>query len=252
MNAVAYLRVSTDGQVDKYGLPAQRKDIENYAKRNGIRILEWYVEEGVSGAKEDRPEFNKILYGDVQNPPVEAVIVAKSDRVARDIYLYYAFKHELQKKSIQLISVSEDFGAMGDFAPIMEAMLVAMAQVERTNITRRTSGGRKVKAYDGGYSGGRIPYGYECVDHEYVINPQEAEAVKLIFRLKGLGCSVREIIRELEARGCSSRSGGVFAPSTIQSILENRKLYEGWYKYGKGMEWVRGRHEAILKEEEQG
>lgn len=246
MKAVAYMRVSTAAQVDKFGLEAQREMILDYAGKNGIEVVDWYVEKGESGAKEERPEFNRLIYCDVQNPPVEAVIVAKSDRVARDLYIYYAFKHELQKKGVKLISVSEDFGAMGMYAPIMEAMLMAMAEVERTTICARTTAGRKVKAYNGGYAGGTVPYGYRLVDGDMVIDEVEAEIVRAVFSMKEQGLSLRETANRLNSEGYKTRSGGDFSYGHVSSILKNRKTYEGFYSYGDNMEWVKGKHQPIL------
>ena len=82
MNVVAYVRVSTDGQLgeDKFGLDAQREQIIEYCAKNDMNILKWYSDEGESGAK-CRPGFDEIVYGDVTNPPYEAVVVAKSDRI---------------------------------------------------------------------------------------------------------------------------------------------------------------------------
>lgn len=92
--AVGYCRVSTDGQVgeDKFGIDSQKEQILEYAKRNDYEILEWFIDEGVSGVKESRPAFDKIIYGDVSNPPYESVIVAKNDRIARDINIYFYYK----------------------------------------------------------------------------------------------------------------------------------------------------------------
>lgn len=75
--------------------------------------MEWFIDEGVSGVNISRPVLDCILYGDVENPPIENVIVAKSDRVARYIKLYFYYKQLLYQKDIELVSVSEDFGEMG-------------------------------------------------------------------------------------------------------------------------------------------
>ncbi len=252
-NAVAYIRVSTEGQIEKFGIDAQKQMIEKYAKDHDFSIREWFIDGGISGAKdiEDRPELNRLIYGGVCNPPVEAVIVAKSDRVARDIYLYFAIRREFQKRDVSLISVTEDFGALGAMAPVLEAMMAAIAQVERDNIRSRTSGGRKIKAYSGGYCGGNTPYGYvSSGDGTMTVDSDEAEVVREIFRMKGEGCSLRRISDLLRIRGVVTRSGGDFSPSTIKSILDNRKTYEGYFKYGN-MEWTLGQHEAILEGDEQ-
>ena len=245
--AVGYIRVSTDAQAgeDRFGIEAQKEQILDYARKNDFEILEWFIDEGVSGVKESRPAFDRILYGDVENPPVEYVIVAKSDRIARDIKLYFYYKQLLYQKDIKLISVSEDFGEMGAFAGILEAFVLFVAEQERINITRRTSAGRAVKAIKGGYAGGQAPYGYKVENKKLVVVPEEAEAVRDIFKMHEEGATLQEIADEMNRRGLKTHRGGIFRTSTIQTILANRKTYEGYYKYGQN-DWVKGQHEPIL------
>lgn len=248
MNVVAYIRVSTDGQVgeDKFGLDVQKQIINEYCEKNGMTVSRWYMDEGESGAKE-RPGFDDIVYGEVSNPPTEAVIVAKSDRVARDINIYYYYKMMLKKKDIKLISIAEDFGQFGVFANMLEAFTLCVAEMERDNITKRTSGGRKMKASRGGYSGGGAPMGYKIENGALVINEAEADVVRKIFELRDAGDTMPGIVDALNNGGYATRRGGKFQISTIQGILNNRKTYEGYYRYGKNGEWVKGQHEPILK-----
>ena len=105
-NAIGYIRCSTVGQVgeDKYGLEAQKEAILSYAHVNGYRIVEW-CKDVISGVKEDRPAFNTLLYAsDVSNPPYEAVICFKSDRVARDIKLYFYFLFLLERSATRPVT----------------------------------------------------------------------------------------------------------------------------------------------------
>lgn len=247
-NVVAYIRVSTDGQCgdDKFGLDVQKAQITEYCAKNDMNILKWFKDEGESGAYE-REGFDEIVYGDVANPPYEAVIVAKSDRVARDINVYYYYKMLLIKKDVKLISIAEDFGQFGVFASMLEAFTLCVAEMERENITKRTSGGRKVKAARGGYSGGRPPYGYSPLNGKLVIVPEEAEVVRYIIGAKDSGATYQSICDHLNAEGKTNRSGSKFSVSTIQVIVENKPLYQGMYRYGKNAEWVEGEHEPILK-----
>lgn len=251
MTAIGYLRVSTDGQVgeDKFGLDSQREQIIKYAEANGIEILEWYIDEGISGVTERRPAFDRIIYGDVSNPPYQAVIVAKNDRIARDINVYFYYKMMLHKKDITLISVSEDFGQFGVFSSMLEAFTLCVAQMERDNITKRTSLGRAVKSERGGYSGGKAPYGYstERGSGKLTINESEVPLVKRIFEIRDNGGTMQTIVDTLKAEGFKTRKNTDFQISTIQYILGNRKTYEGFYKYGETGEWVKGKHEAILE-----
>lgn len=249
-NVIGYVRVSTDNQAkeDKFGLEVQREQIGAYCEAHEMTIVRWVEDAGESGAKE-RPGMDELAYGDTSNPPIEAVVVAKTDRVARDIKLYYYYKMLLSKKNIELISISEDFGDMGIFAPMLEAFLLVIAEQERHNINARTTAGRKVKAAQGGYSGGKPPYGYKVVDHKLVVNEEEAEVVREIFLRKGRCETFQAVADALNRRGAKSRTGAKFSISTVQGILGNKPLYQGMYRYANG-EWVKGQHEAILKEEQ--
>ena len=248
MNVIAYIRVSTDGQVgdDKFGLDVQKQNIQDYCNKNGHTILKWFTDEGESGAKE-RPGFDEIVYGDVSNPPYEAVIVAKSDRVARDINVYYYYKMLLTKKNVSLISIAEDFGQFGIFANILEAFTLCVAELERDNINKRTSGGRRAKAARGGYSGGRPPYGYVPQNGKLVIVPEEAEIVRYVIEAKENGSTYQTICNSLNEAGKTNRSGTKFSISTLQVIIDNKPLYQGMYRYGKDSEWTQGEHEPILE-----
>lgn len=248
-NVVGYIRVSTDGQCgeDKFGLEVQRDIIIDYCKRNDLAIVRWFTDEGESGAKE-RPGFDEIVYGEVTNPPYEAVVVAKSDRVARDINIYYYYKMMLRKKDIELWSVAEDFGQFGVFANMLEAFTLCVAEMERDNINKRTSAGRAVKASKGGYSGGRPPMGYEVENGKLVVNEKEAEIVRYVFRMRENGETLLGIVAALNDGGYRTRSGKEFLVSSVQSILKNERFFRGEYKYGNSG-WVKGTHEPILKEE---
>ena len=251
-NVVAYCRVSTDGQVgdDKYGLDVQKEQIQEYCNKNDMNVVEWFVDEGISGAIENRPELDKILFGDdVNNPPYESVIISKNDRMARDINIYFYYKMMLKKKNITLVSISEDFGQFGAFSSILEAFTLCVAELERVNIHKRTSAGRGTKARMGGYAGGRTPYGYSVSNGCLVINEEESKMVRFIFKQRDSGLTLQDIADLLADQGINTRKGKRFHSSTIKSIVDNRQTYEGMYKYGKDGIWVKGQHESILKKE---
>lgn len=251
--AVAYMRVSTDGQAgeDSFGLDAQREQILKYCQANDIAIVDWFIDEGVSGAAKCKPGLDAIIAGAATNPPVEMVITAKNDRVSRDIQYYYAYKIKLQEVGLAIVSVAEDFGQFGMFSNMLEALTVAVAEIERSTITARTSGGRNIKASRGGYSGGRTPYGYAADKNirGMVIVPEQAEVVRMIFKLKENGYTYQRIVDTLNEQGFTNKSGGKWAISSVQVVLGNENTYRGLYKYGKSGEWVKGQHEPILKGE---
>ena len=250
-NVVGYCRVSTDGQCgeDRYGLDEQKRLVMEYCATHDMQISDWYIDEGVSGAKESRPALDELLYGEVRNPPVEAVVVPKSDRMARDIKLYFYYMMVLERKGMQLVSATEavvnDDTGLGN---VYKALILFVAEQERKNITKRTSGGRRIKASRGGYSGGRPPYGYKPVDGKLVIVPEEATVVKKVFSARRAGVTIQGIVDYLRDEGHKTRGGVGFSISTIQSILNNEPLYHGMYKYGPEGEWIPGQQEAILED----
>jgi len=252
-NAIGYIRVSTEAQAqdDRFGIEVQRREILAYADEHGYAIVDWKIDD-MSGAKDDRPALNEILYGDnTTNPPFEAVIVFKNDRLARDTKLYFYYLYTLEKKNIKLLSTREEFAEGGDFANIYRALLQFVAEQERKNIAIRTGRGRSIKASCGGYSGGRCAYGYRVENGRLVINEDERPIVEFVFSELKKGTNKLAITEKLNEMGYRTRIGTRFRDSTIHSIANNEMLYRGYYRYGEMKNWVRGVHEPILKDDEE-
>ena len=182
----------------------------------------------------------------ITNPPFQAIITFKSDRVARDIKLYYYYFYKLEKRDIKLISVQEDFEAMGEFGDVIRTMMLFVAEQERKNIKIRTSAGRGTKASIGGFAGGRLPLGYEVVHGELKIVESEAEVVRKVFDLRNSGLSMDKIAKELNAKNVPTKNGGAWYASTVKAVLGNEKLYQGYYRYGNQTDWVVGKQKPIL------
>lgn len=125
--AIGYVRVSTKGQEDGYGREVQEEAIRNYAAEHGYKLIEIRYETE-SGAKE-RDVLNDICYDN--DGVYSAVIVFKSDRVARDMKLYFYYLYLLERRNIELISVEEDFGGDAVLANVYRAMMLFVAEQER-------------------------------------------------------------------------------------------------------------------------
>ena len=252
---VAYVRVSTEEQAkdDKFGIPSQKAQIEEYCRKNDIEIDpdDWFIEEGVSGASRDRPQLGLILSNEVQNPPIECVVVAKADRISRDVTTYYVYKDLLARKNIQIVSVKEDWGLQDKItATILEGFMAIMASVERETISLRTSGGRRMKARRGGYAGGNAPFGYRIEHGRLEVDEDEAKVVRFVYKKAKEGHSMNAIAGMLNADpGMKPRKGAKFYARSVRTILQNRKTYLGWYHYS-AEDWVRGEHEPLIGEDD--
>jgi len=246
--AAGYLRVSGEGQIgeDKYGLAAQREAVEAYAKAEGYEVAEWYVDEAVSGATLDRPELTRLLND--AGGKFAVVLVAKMDRVARDLMAQLWIEKELLRGDVELISVAEPFRGQDPANVLFRQVIGAFAQFERARIAERMAGGRKQKARGGGYAGGGAPIGYTAEKGAKVLalDAEKAETVRRVFELADAnpGASLEALARMLNAEGHTTAQGAIWRKVQVKRVLDRRDFYAGTYTYA-GIE-AEGKHEAII------
>jgi DNA invertase Pin-like site-specific DNA recombinase len=246
--AAGYLRVSGEGQIgeDKYGLAAQREAVEAYAKAEGYEVAEWYVDEAVSGATLDRPELTRLLND--AGGKFAFVLVAKMDRLARDLMAQLWIEKELLRGNVELISVAEPFRGQDPANVLFRQVIGAFAQFERARIAERMAGGRKQKARGGGYAGGGAPIGYTAEKGAKVLalDAEKAETVRRLFELREEcpGASLAALAGMMNAEGLTTAQGAIWRKAQVKRVLDRRDFYAGTYTYA-GIE-AEGKHEAII------
>ena len=247
--AIGYIRVSTNEQAkdDKFGIEAQKQSILKYAQENGFVVVEW-LKDVVSGAKEQRPAWDSILYkDDIAQPPYDAIIVYKHDRVARRLELFFYYLFVLKRKGIELHSVYDDLNLDSPQNKFMVSTLVFVAEMERENIKIRTMAGKNVKASQGGFCGGRVPYGYTTNHGVLQVDDFEKSIVKMIFEMREeKKMTLQAVCDYLNDNGIKTKLGNSWQPITIFKIINNKKFYQGYKKWQDG--WVLGTHERIISE----
>jgi site-specific DNA recombinase len=252
--AVGYIRVSTEEQRDSgLSLGAQRESITAFAKSQGYQLLEIIEDAAVSGAKDptSRPGFSRVLEL-AQQEAFGILLLWKFDRLARHLAYAVATTQTLHEDyHVTLRSVTEPIETESPMGQTIFSIFAGMAMMEREAITERTLMGRKAKAKQGGFAGGKAPYGY-ARDKEggLIIVPEEAGVVQKIFALHRQGLGTKAIAAHLNAEGIPTRGGRPWIFSTIQGMLHNEK-YEGnveyYFKSTEKESWVElGQHEAIL------
>lgn len=250
MKCLAYLRVSTDGQVgeDKFGLSVQEEAIEQYASKQGYQIISWYSDSGISGANIDRPGLLQLI-SDSSIKDIKGVIVAKIDRIARDLMSQLWIEKELMKNEVELISVSEPFRGQDPANILFRQIIGAFAQFEKSRITERMAGGRRAKAKQGGYAGGCPPIGYKAHRGSKIlyVDDEKAATVQRVFQIKNNkpDISLQKIADILNDEGYTTARGSSFKKMQIKRILDRETTYTGLYKYS-GLE-APSKHSAILK-----
>lgn len=235
---VAYLRVSTDAQVEKYGLDVQKQKIIEYCDRNNIVIDKWYIDGGYSGSKLDRPEIQKLL-DDAESGLIRTVYIYKLDRLSRDtadtLELMYRI---LPKYGVKVVSMTEEIRTDNPMDKVMLTMNAAMNQYEREVIRMRMSAGMVERVKKGYWmGGGRIPWGYYYDRNDGILHVDEkqAEMVRNAYKLYLEGYSCVNISLILGFKG----------EKIVNQILK-RKSNIGLIEY-KGQVY-KGLHEPIIDE----
>jgi len=225
MNIVAYLRVSTDGQIDRYGLAAQRADVTRWAKAHHHRIVRWCVDEGVSGTVDawDRPGLACVLSA-LQDGTAKAVITPKLDRLARSLSVQEAALAYVWQLGGRLFTVESGEVVADDSSDpmrtAMRQMMGVFGQLERSMIVNRMQGGRAAKAATGGYAYGSPPFGFRSENGALVPDEREHRALERIMELHAEGLSTRKIIDVLAEEGHKPKRSDRFTSATIARIIK--------------------------------
>ena len=216
-------------------IDAQLRAIEEYCERNNIKIVKTFIDRAKSATSDKRPEFlNMIKYCEADNDGISMVIVHKLDRFSRDKYDSAKYKHKLKAKGIKVVSVLERLDGSPE-SVILESLLEGMAEYYSKNLGREVMKGLRESALKyQTHLGGTPPLGYDVgVDKRYIINEEEAQAVRIIFDRYVNGYSYSQIIDELNELGYrTKRENKKFGKNSLYSILTNEK-YTGVYVFNK-------------------
>ena len=221
--AAAYIRVSTDDQVE-YSPDAQLVEIRKYAAAHGYVLPNEFIflDEGISGKHtEKRPEFNRMIGTAKQKPrPFDAILLWKFSRFARNREDSIVYKSMLRRElGIDVISISEPL-ADDKMSIIMEAMIEAMDEYYSLNLAEEVKRGMTEKARRGGLQS-TPSFGYRAEGNVLVPVPEEAALVRSIFDRFIAGEGLFPIAKWLNDMGVKTHRGNRFENRTIEYILRN-------------------------------
>ena len=223
-----YTRVSTAAQVEGYSLEAQDQSLKDYAKYRGLQIAGSYCDAGKSGKNiKGRPAFKQMM-ADImsQKDDISFVLVFKLSRFGRNAADILKSLQLLEDYGIDLVSVEESIDSSTQGGRLTLAILSAVAEMERENISVQFMAGRMQKALDGGFTGGTVPYGYKSVDHQLAVVHSEAEIIRKIYDLyQEDGMTASSVANELNQSGFEFYNNrGIQKPFTydfVSRILDN-------------------------------
>ncbi len=137
MQVAIYARVSTTEQ----NVDMQIEELRNYCNRMQYLIYEEYVDVGVSGAKQSRPQFNELL-SDMRKKKFDAILVWKLDRIGRSLQHLLHIMQELQHKGIGFISYNQNIDTTTPSGKLLFQIMGAFAEFEREIIRERVKAGK--------------------------------------------------------------------------------------------------------------
>ena len=225
-----YARFSSDNQRTE-SIDAQIRAMKSYCKQQHWQIVATYIDEARSATTDNRPDFQRMI-SDSSRGIFNVVLVHKLDRFSRNRYDSAIYKSKLKKNNVSIASVLERIDGSPE-SVMMEAMLEGMAEYYSKNLSREVMKGMNETALQCRHTGGCTPLGYDLnSDRMLIINPHEAESVRIIFEMYDNGYGYSEIISFLNKHGYKTRKGSIFGKNSLYEILGNEK-YTGVYIFNK-------------------
>lgn len=268
LRVALYIRVSTEDQVEKFGIPMQKDTLLLLLKSRGklkdgsdAMVLAGdeyiYVDEGVSGTTplDERPAFQKLkedifLSGDKK--PFDIVAVYKIDRFARKLKILLDVVDFFEEYRIDFMSANEMIDTSTPFGKAMLNIIGVIAELERETTALRTKDGREQAQKSGKVMGASAKYGYkkgisgtlELFEEEakyvreifdlFVENRMTAYQIALHFTERGLPSPSASAVINKKKNGMilKKNSNEHWKPEKIRDILGD-EIYLGKFYYNK-------------------
>ncbi len=236
--AALYARVSSDRQDVDLSVAAQLRALREYAKANGYSVAREYVDEAESGRIADRPQFRKMIdEGSRPRSSFDVILVWKFSRFTRKREHAVAFKAQLRRKGIRVVSITEqaEDNATGR---LLEGIIESVDEYYSENLGQEVTRGMREAASRGFFLGSKAPFGYTRVKVSdgvkerptLEVDPVAAPIVREIFESSRRGNGLAEICKELNGRGITNK-GKRWQKNVVHYLLTN-EAYTGTAVWG--------------------
>lgn len=240
--AALYLRVSTGRQAESdLSIPDQRRQGAAFCKARGWEVAAEFVDAGLSGTDDKRPELQRLLdMATSGGVPFDVVVVHSFSRFARDHFALEYHVRRLRKAGVRLVSMTQDLG--DDPMSVMVRQVFALFdEYQSKENAKHVLRAMQENARQGFWNGSAAPFGYQVVAAEQrgaktkkklAIDPVEAETVRLIFRLvrEGDGTNgpmgVKAVVVWLNGHGYRTRRAARWGIGPLHKLLTN-PVYKG-------------------------
>jgi DNA invertase Pin-like site-specific DNA recombinase len=243
---------------DFNSLDAQREACQAYIKsqaHEGWKLLPGkYDDGGISGATLVREGVQSLLT-DIKAGLIDIVVVYKVDRLTRSLADFAKLVELFEAHNVSFVSVTQQFNTTTSMGRLTLNVLLSFAQFEREVTAERIRDKIAASKQKGLWMGGVVPLGYMVKDRKLLINEEEADTVRIIFRRYLEVGSLTALQVDLTQRGIRTKArivngkavGGIpFYKGPLAHLLKNR-IYAGEIDH-KGKVHP-GQHTAIIDRE---
>ena len=225
-----YARVSTDSDEQFTSYEAQVDYYTEYIKkRNDWEFVAVYTDEGISGCSTKHRAGFREMIADALNGKIDLIVTKSVSRFARNTVDSLVTIRQLKEKGVEVYFEKENIFTFDGKGELLLTIMSSLAQEESRSISENVTWGQRKRFADGKVN---LPYkhflGYDRGENgEPVINEEEAEVVRLIYRLFLAGKTQAMICKQLQEMQIPTPSGKtVWSKTTVTSILQNEK-YKG-------------------------
>jgi DNA invertase Pin-like site-specific DNA recombinase len=227
LKVAAYCRVSTDSDEQATSYDAQVKHYTEYIQKNP----EWefagiYADDGISGTNtKKRNEFNRMI-DDCMAGNIDMIITKSISRFARNTLDCLKYIRQLKEKNIPVYFEKESINTLDAKGEVLLTIMASLAQQESQSLSQNVKLGLQYR-----YQQGKVQVNHNRFlgytkdkNGHLIIDPEQAEIVKRIYREYLEGSSMDKIAIGLEADGILTGAGNTkWHTSTINKILRNEK-----------------------------
>ena len=227
LRVAAYCRVSTDSDEQATSYEAQVEHYTEFIQKNP----EWefagiYADDGISGTNtKNRDEFNRMIE-DCEAGTIDMIITKSISRFARNTLDCLKYIRQLKDKNIPVFFEKEAINTMDAKGEVLITIMASLAQQESQSLSQNVKLGLQFRYQNGQVQVNHNHFlGYTKDDEgNLIIDPEQAEVVKHIYREYLEGYSMDKIAKDLEADDILTGAGKTkWWTSTINKILRNKK-----------------------------
>ena len=219
----AYCRVSSGKDAMLHSLSAQVSHYSEFIQRRpSWAYAGVYADEALTGTKDNRPEFQRLL-ADCRAGRIDRVLTKSVSRFARNTVTLLETVRELKELGVAVYFEEQNIDSLSGDGELMLTILASFAQEESKSVSDNCKWRIRKDFSEGKPMNLPLLYGYRREKGRIVIDEEEAEIVRFIFRscLNGMGKGrITETLRE---QGIPCRLGGEWQTETVSGILKNEK-----------------------------